>query len=93
MPQFAGLGKRYDGPIDPVVCVPRAPDPRLAARRVNRPRARREAGVYSDEASSTLLAFTGLEAPAAGPAVKVLAADASPALEAALWAVSAPRGN
>ena len=28
MPQFAGLGKRYDGPIDRVVSVPRLPDPK-----------------------------------------------------------------
>ena len=54
---------------------------------------RRERSVYTDEAASSLLAFTGHEAPAEGQAVKVLAADASPALEAALWAVSAPRGN
>ena len=32
MPQFAGLGKRYDGPIDRVVSVPRPPDPKFAAR-------------------------------------------------------------
>ena len=69
MPQFAGLGKRYDGPIDTVVRVPGAPDPKFAARHVNRPRARRETSVYTDEASSSLLAFTGLEATAGGPAV------------------------
>ena len=77
-----------------MVRVPRVSDPKFAARGgVNRPRARRETSVYSDEASSSLLAFTGHEAPAEGQDVKVLAADASPALEAALWAVSAPRGN
>ena len=93
MPQFAGLGKRYDGPIDTVVRLPRAPDPKFAARHVNRPRARRETSVYSNEASSSLLAFTGHEAPAAGPDVRILPTDASPALEAALWAVRTPRGN
>ena len=92
-PQLHGLGKRYGAPSGIVVRVPRVSDPKFAERRVNRPRARRETSVYTDEASSSLLAFTGHEAPAEGQDVKVLAADASPALEAALWAVRAPRGN
>ena len=92
-PQLHGLGKRYGAPSGIVVRVPRVSDPKFAERRVNRPRARRETSVYSNEASSSLLAFTGHEAPAGGPAVRVLPADASPALEAALWAASAPRGN
>ena len=92
-PQLHGLGKRYGAPSGIVVRVPRVSDPKFAERRVNRPRARRETSVYTDEASSSLLAFTGHEAPAGGPAVRVLPADASPALEAALWAVRAPRGN
>ena len=77
-----------------MVRVPRVSDPKFAARGgVNRPRARRETSVYTDEASSSLLPFTGHEAPAAGLDRRILAADASPALEAALWAVRAPREN
>ena len=39
MPQFAGLGKRYDGPIDTVVRLPRAPDPKFTRAREPAPRA------------------------------------------------------
>ena len=56
-PQLHGLGKRYGAPSGIVVRVPRVSDPKFAERRVNRPRARRETSVYSDEASSSLSAF------------------------------------
>ena len=82
------------GPLAVLWCVsPACPTPNSPRVVANRPPARRETSVYTDEAASSLLAFTGHEAPAEGQDVKVLAADASPALEAALWAVSAPRGN
>ena len=54
-------------PLAVLWCVsPACPTPNSPRERVDRPRARRERSVYTDEASSSLLAFTGHEAPAGG---------------------------
>ena len=57
---------------------------------------RRERVVYPDGNRDAVAALSALLAPdvqLTAPDVQVLPADASPALEAALWAASAPRGN
>ncbi len=75
------------------------PRKRLAAalgRVVHAAPARRECVVYPDGNSDAVAALSALLAPdvqLTAPDVQVLPADASPALEAALWAASAPRGN
>ena len=92
-PQLQGIGWRYGAFSGALVYRPRLTRPNPPPHARDRRPARRETSVYTDEASSSLLAFTGHEAPAGGPAVRVLPADASPALEAALWAVRTPRGN
>lgn len=75
------------------------PRKRLAAalgRVVHAAPARRECVVYPDGNSDAVAALSAFLAPdpqLTAPDVQVLPADASPALEAALWAASAPRGN
>ena len=57
---------------------------------------RRERVVYPDGNPDAVTALSALLAPdtqLTAPDVQVLPADASPALEAALWAASPPRGN
>ena len=57
---------------------------------------RRERVVYPDGNRDAVAALSALLAPdvqLTAPDVQVLPADASPALEAALWAVRTPRGN
>ena len=57
---------------------------------------RRERVVYPDGNRDAVAALSALLAPdvqLTAPDVQVLPADASPALEAALWAVCTPRGN
>jgi len=52
--------------------------------------------VYPDGHGDAVAALSALIAPdhqLTAPDVRVLPADASPALEAALWAASAPSGN
>ena len=66
-------------------------------RRVHAAPARRERVVYPGDGNcDAVAALSALIAPdhqLTAPDVQVLPADASPALEAALWAASAPRGN
>ena len=75
------------------------PRKRLAAElgtRFHAAPARRECVVYPDGNSDAVAALSALLAPdtqLTAPDVQVLPADASPALEAALWAASPPRGN
>ena len=78
-------------------CVP--PRKRLSGAprtRADRFFAHRERVVYPDGNSDAVAALSALLAPdtqLTAPDVQVLPADASPALEAALWAASPPRGN
>ena len=64
--------------------------------RVHTAPTRRECVVYPDGNSDAVAALSALLAPdtqLTAPDVQVLPTDASPALEAALWAASPPRGN
>ncbi len=78
-------------------CVP--PRKRLSGAprtRADRFFAHRERVVYPDGNCDAVAALSALIAPdhqLTAPDVRVLPADASPALEAALWAVRTPRGN
>ena len=87
---------RYGAIRGPLVRSPAKTTRRGLGDIVHAAPARRECVVYPDGNSDAVAALSALLAPdtqLTAPDVQVLPADASPALEAALWAASPPRGN